>query len=223
MPRRGFKLYSICAQLCMQGPSKQPEERSEGGGSSGSGTDSKASSSASGGSIRAAEEEDEPTRTDKISMTGVQGGKAGFLRSLVTCYWGPDMSEDESHHPGGGEGGSPNGSAHGGGAPGSSRAGSSAAAALLCSDRTVVRTLGDTVRGRRKRLIWPFRRGPRFPAAALPTPGGVEAAAHSTYHYISPYISVYSVLCVSSARQFRRLLAGESARCACQAQVYCPV
>ena len=75
-----------------------------------------------------------------------QGGKAGFVKGLLSCYWGADMSEDESHHPRNNDGGSPNSSVHGADVGGQAPHSRSATAALLCADRTIVRTLGDTVR-----------------------------------------------------------------------------
>ena len=64
-----------------------------------------------------------------------------LLKSLFTCYFGADMTEDESNHPSN-RGGSPEGSVRGGGSSGRAAASS----ALSMSDRTVVHTLGDTVR-----------------------------------------------------------------------------
>jgi hypothetical protein len=88
-----------------------------------------------------------------MSVLCAQGGKAGFVKGLLSCYWGADMTEDESHTPRRNNvgGGSPNSSVHGAGAGRQAPRSQSATAALLCADRTVVRTLGDTVRG----LIWP--------------------------------------------------------------------
>lgn len=68
----------------------------------------------------------------------MQEGK--LLKSLCTCYFGAEMDEDESNHPS--NRGSPEGSVRGGGLPGSRND----SAAMNMSDRTVVQTLGDTVR-----------------------------------------------------------------------------
>ena len=62
-----------------------PEQPGEGGGSSGTGGDGR-EGSVGGGSCRAAEEvEEEPTRTDKISMTGVSVGNATLSPHCATC------------------------------------------------------------------------------------------------------------------------------------------
>jgi hypothetical protein len=69
--------------------------------------------------------------------------KRSIFKSLCTCYFGAEMDEDESHH------GPPlmDGSLHSGSMPDSSARARSqtAGSALACADRTVVRTLGDTV------------------------------------------------------------------------------
>ncbi len=70
--------------------------------------------------------------------------EGSFLKSLLTCYCGAGMEEDESNHPSTRRCGvSPEGSVRGGAAP-AARGGASAAMSM--SDRTVVHTLGDTVR-----------------------------------------------------------------------------
>ena len=68
--------------------------------------------------------------------------KGGVLKSIFSCYFGADMSEDESHHGGGAYSGEdPSAHSAGGVGPRSK----SCSAANDCSDRTVVRTMGDTV------------------------------------------------------------------------------
>ncbi|CAL5219961.1 g1895 [Coccomyxa viridis] len=83
----------------------------------------------------------EATRTDKFSMTGNMEGHSCW-KSILSCYCGADMSQDESHHSSRSQSNSnsPDTSQHGAGP----RALSSSAA-LNCSDRTVVRTLGNTL------------------------------------------------------------------------------
>jgi len=77
-------------------------------------------------------------------------GSSGFLKSLLSCYWGADMSEDESNHPSSSP--LPDTSHR----PNMSRSTSCSAALncsdrngsdLNCSDRTVVHNMGDTVSG----------------------------------------------------------------------------
>lgn len=77
-----------------------------------------------------------------MTYGGVLTQDGSLLKSLFTCYFGADMDEDESNHPSN-RGGSPEGSVRGG-AGASGRA--AASSALSMSDRTVVHTLGDTVR-----------------------------------------------------------------------------
>ncbi|BDA42365.1 hypothetical protein COCOBI_03-2520 [Coccomyxa sp. Obi] len=83
---------------------------------------------------------EEATRSDKLNLTGIKEGS--FLKSLVTCYCGAGMEEDESNHPSTRScAPSPDGSVRGGGP--AARGGASAAMSM--SDRTVVHTLGDTL------------------------------------------------------------------------------
>ena len=67
-----------------------------------------------------------------------------MLKSIFSCYFGADMSEDESRHGGGAYPGAEDPSVRGGGGGVAPRSMSCGAAEGFL-DRTIVRTMGDTV------------------------------------------------------------------------------
>ncbi len=71
--------------------------------------------------------------------------EGSLLKSVLTCYCGAGMEEDESNHPSNRGSGSLDGSVRGGAR---TAAGGNAPTSsfLNMSDRTVVHSLGDTVR-----------------------------------------------------------------------------